>query len=455
LGLVEVDKERIIRILGYLGLLDNDLSVFDKLPKDALRLIGLRLDCRSLGLFCQISSNFNKTFCLSGELTEMLRIKLQETTRLDLTGYTKTELGLLCRIGERRNILAAGAGQSLVLNSRGQVYSFGTDAFGSLGHGRRNSLSSPTLIEIFENGQIISISAGEHHSLLLNNQGQVFEFGTKGLGKRSQVPDLSIRHLEANPAIGETVSISAGGHHTLICNSQGQAYASGGNSFGQLGLGDFEKRLFPTLITTPMGKIVTVSAGNFHSLFLNSQGRVFSCGENAYGSLGLGHENIVSIPTLIEESEDIVAISAGGFHSLLLNSQGQVFSFGYGVMGQLGHGNTKNQLIPVLIDEPEIGQIVTISAGEKHSLILNSQGQVFSFGYGDFGQLGLGTRENQSSPTLIEIDDIIAISAGTAHSLIANAQGQVFSFGFNRGHQLGFFDDRNRLTPSLIGGLHL
>jgi hypothetical protein len=163
-----------IRILGYLNLLDNDMSVFDRLPKDALKLIGMRLDCQSLSLFCSISTNFNRLFCITDELIGMLRNKLQENTRLDQTTFTRKELGLLCRIGDPNSVLSAGRNHSLVRASQRQVFSFGGNQYGQLGLGDNDNRLAPTLIDISD---IIAVSAGTEHSLILDVQGQVFSFG--------------------------------------------------------------------------------------------------------------------------------------------------------------------------------------------------------------------------------------------------------------------------------------
>jgi alpha-tubulin suppressor-like RCC1 family protein len=106
-----------------------------------------------------------------------------------------------------------------------------------------------------------------------------------------------------------------------------------------------------------------------------------------------------------------------------------------------------------LIEAPWIGDIIGISAGGEHSLILNSNGQVFSFGGNMCGHLGLGDEKNRNQPTIIKnigIGRIAAISAGVCHSLIANSEGQVFSFGSNLSGQLGLGDNKNRSIPTLI-----
>src|SRR3972149_5532147 len=87
----------------------------------------------------------------------------------------------------------------------------------------------------------------------------------------------------------------------------------------------------------------------------------------------------------------------------------------------------------------------TISAGDGHSLVLDPQGQVWSFGHNDLGQLGLGYRQNRDRPEVIpNLTFIMAISAGGNHSLVLDQQGQVWAFGGNRFGQLGLSDRRIR-----------
>jgi alpha-tubulin suppressor-like RCC1 family protein len=164
------------------------------------------------------------------------------------------------------------------------------------------------------------------------------------------------------------------------------------------------------------------------------------------GQLGLGHNYNQNVPTLIEAPKmgEIIAISAGGHHSLFLNAQGQVFACGSNNYGQLGFGNVKDRNFPKLIetfhaDNKKVYQIpiVAISAGVQHSLLLDSYGQVWSFGRGDNGQLGLESKKETHTPTsitrLVMGEEIpvpfIAISAGDSHSLISDSQGRVFSLG--------------------------
>lgn len=85
---------------------------------------------------------------------------------------------------------------------------------------------------------------------------------------------------------------------------------------------------------------------------------------------------------------NIIKLSSGGTHTLLLNRKGQVYSFGYSCRnGQLGLGpKTHSAHSPTLIND--VSDIVSIACGDKHSLLLNKSGHVYSFGDGKYGQLG-------------------------------------------------------------------
>src|SRR5205085_1974865 len=100
-------------------------------------------------------------------------------------------------------------------------------------------------------------------------------------------------------------------------------------------------------------------------------------------------------------------------HALVLHETGIVFSFGNNINGQLGLGNNDLiQLRPKAI--PNLNNIIQVATGWNHSLVLSSDGKVYSFGENQFGNLGLGDNVNKNIPTLIQtLNNISQISAGT------------------------------------------
>lgn len=177
-----------------------------------------------------------------------------------------------------------------------------------------------------------------------------------------------------------------------------------------------------------------------HLLALDLTGQVYSFGSNSEGQLGLGPNNEVTAPTLIRGVNNIVQISAGTRHSLLLTADRQVYSFGDNPYGQLSLGDNIRRNIPTLIPANYFNNlsIVQLSAGYNHSLMLTENGEVYSCGFGLFSQLGLGDNNNLNISTLIpELNNIVQLSAGAKHSLILTSEGRVYSFGSTSGGRLG------------------
>jgi alpha-tubulin suppressor-like RCC1 family protein len=334
----------------------------------------------------------------------------------------------------------------------GEVLGFGFNDFSQLGFRKELSIVNPpaTILD-----QIIQVSAGTNRSLCLDNQGKVWIFGDiRGFVVEEGDEDIDGPLLISN--LSNIIYISCG-ISSFCLDDQGRVWSFGNNTFGQLGLGDENDRNTPTLVPG-LNNIIQVSAKAHHTLCLDNQGNVWSFGLNELQQLGLGHNNINrNVPTQIDNLQNIVKISTGVFHSLCLDDQGHVWSFGSNVDGVLGLGDQDDRAVPTMI--PTLENIIDISAGTDHSLCLDNQGRVWGFGANELGedypgQLG---PENQRSdfPILIpNLTNIIQISAGDHYSLCLDNQGRVWSFGSNAFGRLGLDIYPNVDIPTLIPTLN-
>ncbi len=164
----------------------------------------------------------------------------------------------------------------------------------------------------------------------------------------------------------------------------------GFNAYGELGNGTFNTTNLPEQIVS--SNVVAIAGGDFHSLFLKSDGSLWVMGYNYFGGLGDGTFNTTNLPEQIVPS-NVVAIACGGYHSLFAKSDGSLWAMGYNGDGELGDGTFNNTNRPERIVS---SGVVAIAAGERHSLFLKSDGSVWGMGADDDGALGDGFNSNSS-----------------------------------------------------------
>lgn len=210
-----------------------------------------------------------------------------------------------------------------------------------------------------------------------------------------------------------------------------------------------------------------VAEGEHHALSILPSGMVVSSGSSALyeegecfiAHLGIGKDwgSAVAAPVamhLTEGMSQVVEVSAGRLHSLLLCSDGTVWSCGGGWEGVLGHGTELSVCIPRQIAALSRVSILHISAGGSHSLAVSSTGELYSWGWGQFGQLGHGDRTNRLIPRRNEILSvhIVQVAAGRAHSIVLDHANHAYVFGSSSGGQCGASFDV--LEPVQIEALH-
>ena len=205
--------------------------------------------------------------------------------------------------------ISAGAFHSLVLGDMGDVYSFGYGWLGRLGHGDNYSSYRPQKIEHLGGTKIKAISAGGNHSLVLDHAGKVHSFGENGYGQLglNSTTNKMTPQLIAEIIGGKTIiEISAGQHHSLVLDDVGDVYSFGRGIYGQLGHGDDNNINLPKKIDMPTSAktIVAISAGFLYNHVLDNMGNVYSFGENGYGQLGRGNDHNINVPA---KTDDITA----------------------------------------------------------------------------------------------------------------------------------------------------
>ena len=226
---------------------------------------------------------------------------------------------------------------------------------------------------------------------------------------------------------------------------------------------------FPYRITA---KVVKWVGGSYENFVLFDNGEVWSWGQNAYGVLGHGHTQPVTYPQKIEalSGVKIVDISIGTYsrrsnhHVLFLADDGRAFGCGYNIDGQLGIGNNTSQSTPKQLAKKDWVKIYAVGADDGCSFGIDRQGNLYSWGFNAYGQLGLGNETKQSTPVFVNSfggEKVIQL-AGTmnskdinsgehfGHCIALTESGRVFTWGYNIRGQLGTGNTTQYNTPQEI-----
>ena len=343
--------------------------------------------------------------------------------------------------------VCCAAVHTITLSNDGTLHSFGNNREGQLGLGHNKDVSLPTPIPNLP--KINMISCGAYFSVCVDYEGFMWSFGISGQSATGNTTNFNVpqKILEIPPVL----SVSCGAYHTLIITNDSKLWSWGRNDLGQLCLENKESQMKPQ--KTSFSNISKISSGYYHSLFQNDKGEIFSCGYNQHGQCGLGHNNHPQItPSLILDApSNIIQFDCGDHQSLFLDSEGNVFSVGDNEYGSLGLGHNTNQNL--LNKIPNIPPIQKISCAYASCYLIDFEGNLWTFGLNNQGQLGHGDKTNINTPKVINtLKDIRQISCGSTgfQFLAKNYQNQIFVAGYNHYGQLGTGDNQLVSIPKEI-----
>ena len=344
---------------------------------------------------------------------------------------------------------ACGEEHTITLSDDGTVYSFGKNEDGALGLGHNNDVSLPTPIPNLP--KINLISCGLFFTVCVDHEGFIWSFGENNWGQLGIGNTTNFNVPQKILNIPPVLSVSCGCEHTLIITNDSNLWSCGANNYGQLCNGNQEFRSIPK--RTSFSNISKISAGLNHSLFQTSKKKIFACGSNHFGACGLGHFNDPQIiPSLILNAPpNVVQFICGEELSLFLDSDGNVFSVGGNEFGSLGLGHYDD--VNVLNKIPNIPPIKVISCVSASCYLIDFEGNLWSFGLNEDGQLGHGDVVEKIVPKIINtLKDIQQISHGRCgvHFLAKNSQNQIFATGNNDYGQLGTGDFQLLSIPEKI-----
>ncbi|CAO2832421.1 unnamed protein product [Amaranthus hypochondriacus] len=304
--------------------------------------------------------------------------------------------------------------------------------------------------------QILLISAGASHSVALLSGNVVCSWG-KGedgqLGHGDAEDRFSPVQLSALDG-HEVNSITCGADHTLAYSeSRLQVYSWGWGDFGRLGHGNSSDLFIPHPIKALGGnKIKQIACGDSHCLAITMEGEVASWGRNQNGQLGIGTTEDCQVPQKIQAFKGIPVkmVAAGAEHSAAVTEAGEVYGWGWGRYGNLGLGDRKDRLVPEKVSSINGIKMAFVACGWRHTITVTTSGTLYTYGWSKYGQLGHGDFEDHLTPFKLEAlsSQIISqISGGWRHTMAVTSEGKLYGWGWNKFGQVGVGDYTDRCSP--------
>ncbi|KAG5081563.1 hypothetical protein AAZX31_02G264000 [Glycine max] len=333
--------------------------------------------------------------------------------------------------------IACGGRHAALVTKQGEIFSWGEEAGGRLGHGVDSDVLHPKLIEALSNTNIELVACGEYHTCAVTLSGDLYTWGNGTyncglLGHGNQVSHWVPKRVNG-PLEGIHVSyISCGPWHTAVVTSAGQLFTFGDGTFGALGHGDRKSVSLPREVESLKGlrtvraacgvwhtaAVVEVMVGNSSSSNCSS-GKLFTWGDGDKGRLGHGDKEAKLVPTrvaLVNVKPNFCQVACGHSLTVALTTKGHVYTMGSPVYGQLGIPQADGKL-PICVEWKLSESFVEeIACGAYHVAVLTSRTEVYTWGKGANGRLGHGDTDDRNTPTLVEAlkdKDVKSIACGT------------------------------------------
>ena len=360
-------------------------------------------------------------------LTAGGKVKATTVTPGNIFGTLKTTDEVITKNGVKKKC------EDWFIDKKGKVYTWGSNSYGQLGNGSETTTytSVPICISEVEDsplkGKNIVDIYGSSTMIARDSDGKLYSWGYNKYGElgngttaNSSMP-ICISDIENSTLKGKNIVDIYGGGSTMIAkDSNGKLYSWGYN-YGRLGNGTTDDSSMPICISdiegsTLKGKnIVDVYYNTYKMIAKDSNGKLYSWGDNDYGQLGDGTTTDSSMPICISDIENsplkgknIVDVYSDGYRIIAKDSNGKLYSWGDNFDGQLGNGTTANSSMPICISDIENSplkgkNIVNIYWYGSAIIAKDSDGKLYSWGRNNFGQLGngTGTTENSSMPICI------------------------------------------------------
>ncbi|KAK7468188.1 hypothetical protein BaRGS_00036601 [Batillaria attramentaria] len=337
-------------------------------------------------------------------------------------------------------------------------------------------LSLPTRLPLpSPDTQVVQVAAGRTQRAAVTKHGRLFVWEPVGVGSEATLPGaldsalttLVPRYLEGQAAV-TFQHVACGDLFTACLTDRGilMTYGSGAN--GCLGHGNYNDVTQAKIVEALLGyEVIQVSCGASHVLAVTNEHEVFAWGRGDNGRLGLGNQECTAFPQPVAVAEDIrpCSVYCGVDCSVILTLDGTLLCCGSNRYNKLGLDEiNKDGALERLVEEAHIFtpiastpvntlQVQGVAVGTSHTALVTVEGQCYTFGSNQFGQLGYEKEAGVRRPALVEALSackITAVACGDTFTVSVSDGGEIYSWGKSARGRLGRADDESSVPKKVV-----
>ncbi len=294
--------------------------------------------------------------------------------------------------------------------------------------------------------RITSLGGGAHHTCALRDDGTVWCFGENGNGELGQ----GFKGADQSEAVQVrdlpyATALVSGEYHNCALDRAGAVRCWGDGGWGRLGIGVSGDRPSPVSVSLPE-PAAGIASGFATTCARSAEGAVWCWGRNDHRQTTQPTNRDQRDPFRVEGIPPVVAVSTGERHVCARTPEETLWCWGDGNECQIGWGRCRDPGEPVEVKD-RLGLTFTgvkeISAGWLHTCALREDG-VWCWGRGDEGELGRGSRSDQSIPALVWSDYertpfgvARTLAPGAAHHCAVRPDDSLWCWGQEVYGQLG------------------
>lgn len=242
------------------------------------------------------------------------------------------------------------------------------------------------------------------------------------------------------------------GAYTLAITTDGDLWACGGNSYGALGDNPVTNAFFEALTQIP-GKWKDIAVSHYYntSIGIKTDGTLWGTGYNAFGQLGLGHQNDVYAWTQLSSNTDWNIVECTHFGSFAVTTGGVLYYTGLTSGGCFGSGIGSQTVKTWTLNTSIL--VSKMSGGYDYMVVQNTEGNLYAAGYNGSGQFGVGNKTLSSSFIPIGISNPISFCAGwnggntdQGVTFVVKSDGSLWAAGSNGFTIMGTGDTTDKIN---------